>query len=274
PYPPQAPPGAAPNYSPPQPAPFNPQPEPGPYAPQPVPGMPPYSPPQPMDLGGYPSPGAALPADPYGVTGTPPNHGPGHGSPPALADMRIAGSEAFEATAFSPGGPAPLPPTGAMSPFPSPVEAPAMAPPGVAGPSAGMYSPPPHPAEPSAGVQGLDPMAETNKAGVGRILRGFLYSFHTKTEGEFWPLFAGQNSIGRADAGEDLDIFIADPTTSSRHATIISEVPGRFVLQDAGSTNGTFVNDQPVGFQGSVEIHDGDRIRLGGYNAAVRFITR
>ncbi len=108
----------------------------------------------------------------------------------------------------------------------------------------------------------------------GRELRGFLYSFHSNPHGEFWPLFAGENPCGRADSGEALDISINDPTTSSRHAILLSDAPSRMMLQDAGSTNGSFVNDQPVGYQGSVELHDGDRIRLGGYNAVIRFVTR
>jgi len=118
-------------------------------------------------------------------------------------------------------------------------------------------------------------MAATGKAAGGkRELRGFLYSFHASQSGDFWPLYAGENAIGRADSGEALDIPIDDPTTSSRHAVLISDGPNRITLQDAGSTNGSFVNDQPVGYQGAVELHDGDRIRLGGYNAAVRFVTR
>jgi len=120
-------------------------------------------------------------------------------------------------------------------------------------------------------------MADTNKAADrsgARELRGFLYSFHNDPNGTFWALHAGPNVIGRADSGEQVDIAVADPTTSSRHAVITSEGPTRMILQDSGSTNGTFVNDQPVGYQGSVELHDGDRIRLGGYNAAVRFVSR
>lgn len=218
-------------------------------------------------------------ADPFGTTGTPHDRGPygPPGSPPALADMRIAGSEAFEDTAFSPGGPAPLPPTGAMSPYPPAAPAaPGFGQGPVPGGPPGMYSPPAPPQPGPPGAYGVpDAMAETSKAGAsGRELRGFLYSFHAKPEGEFWPLFSGHNAIGRADSGEALDIPIADPTTSSRHAVLVSDGPGRIMLQDAGSTNGTFVNDQPVGYQGSVELRDGDRVRLGGYNATVRFVTR
>ena len=200
--------------------------------------------------------------------------------------MKIAGSEAFEATAFSPDGQqGNLPPTGAMSPYPggqpaAPPGAPgAYGPPGV-DPAYGPPGAPPGMDAPPGMAQAQPPtpaeaMADTSKAPAGsRELRGFLFSFHVNPNGDFWPLFSGENAIGRADSGEALDIPIADPTTSSRHAVIISDGPSRMSLQDAGSTNGSFVNDQPVGYQGSVELHDGDRIRLGGYNAAVRFVTR
>ncbi len=172
-----------------------------------------------------------------------------------------------------------------MSPYPGgPPAAPPAGPPGMYGPPAvpGMDGPPAGPpgmdgppgmAQPAPPAP--DAMADTNKAPDGsRELRGFLVSFHANPHGDFWPLYAGENVIGRSDSGEALDIPINDPTTSSRHAALISGGPSKMTLQDAGSTNGSFVNDQPVGYQGSVELHDGDRIRLGGYNAAIRFVTR
>jgi len=101
-----------------------------------------------------------------------------------------------------------------------------------------------------------------------------MYSFHVEAEGEYWPLYSGHNTVGREDSGEELDIHIKDPTTSSRHAVLISDFPGRAIVQDEGSTNGTFVNDRHLGHRGSVEVRDGDRIRFGGYCATVCFVTR
>ncbi len=82
----------------------------------------------------------------------------------------------------------------------------------VPGGPPGMYSPPAEP-PPAPGMYGApDAMADTSKAPDGsRELRGFLYSFHINPNGDFWPLFAGQNAIGRADSGESLDIPIKDP---------------------------------------------------------------
>ena len=43
----------------------------------------------------------------------------------------------------------------------------------------------------------------------------------------------------------------------------------RFVLSDLGSTNGTFHNEEAVGFQGKRELRDGDRLRFGGYSVVL-----
>lgn len=109
---------------------------------------------------------------------------------------------------------------------------------------------------------------------TSKELRAFLYSFHSDPGGAFWPLYSGKTAVGRAGSGEQLDIEINDPTTSSRHCILTSDAPGRMTIQDTGSTNGTFVNDQAIGYQGTAELRDGDRIRLGGYNAAIRFANR
>jgi pSer/pThr/pTyr-binding forkhead associated (FHA) protein len=125
-----------------------------------------------------------------------------------------------------------------------------------------------------APAQGVDPGAITGPADpLGRILKGFLVSFHNQPTGTFWALYTAKNAIGRAQSGEALDIEINDPTTSSRHAQITFDSPRGPLLEDLGSTNGTFLNEQPIGYQGSVELHDGDRIRFGGYNTVVRLVS-
>ena len=107
-----------------------------------------------------------------------------------------------------------------------------------------------------------------------RELRGFLISFAGRPEGEFWPFYSGQNSIGRQDSGEELDIMINDPTTSSRHAVLTCDLPGRANLRDEGSTNGTIVNGHPLGYQGSMDVRDGDKICLGGFIVSILFVKR
>jgi FHA domain len=58
----------------------------------------------------------------------------------------------------------------------------------------------------------------------------------------------------------DVEIKLEDPFASSQHARIFRE--GRvFVIEDLGSTNGTYLNDEPL--NGPQPLHPGDRIRIG-----------
>lgn len=69
-------------------------------------------------------------------------------------------------------------------------------------------------------------------------------------------LSRGTTTIGRR---VENDIRLDDPTVSGRHAQIVWVYDAPY-LQDLGSTNGSFVNEQRVGRQ---ELHDGDVIRIG-----------
>jgi signal transduction histidine kinase/CheY-like chemotaxis protein len=72
--------------------------------------------------------------------------------------------------------------------------------------------------------------------------------------------------IGR---GGDAAIPLPDASVSRCHARITAIGPNRFVIEDEGSTNGTFVNDVPVD---RAEIALGDRIRIG--SGVVMIVTR
>lgn len=76
-------------------------------------------------------------------------------------------------------------------------------------------------------------------------------------QGVSFRLGPGRRVIGRDDGA---DITIDDRKISRRHATV-EVASGRALLADAGSTNGTWVNDQRVA--NNRELHDGDRIRMG-----------
>jgi len=79
--------------------------------------------------------------------------------------------------------------------------------------------------------------------------------------------------VGRANAAEGLDIPLADATISSRHASLaIDGASGSILVEDNGSTNGTYVNDDHIGPNGRRELRDGDRLRFGGYTTIVKVI--
>ena len=60
--------------------------------------------------------------------------------------------------------------------------------------------------------------------------------------------------------GDQADIVLGDTFASGRHARL--EPQGEvMVLEDLGSTNGTYLNGEPLG--GPQPLHPGDRIRIG-----------
>jgi pSer/pThr/pTyr-binding forkhead associated (FHA) protein len=63
-------------------------------------------------------------------------------------------------------------------------------------------------------------------------------------------------TLGRGD----VEIKLDDPFASSRHARI-SRQGHVFVIEDLGSTNGTYLNEEPL--NGPQPLHSGDRIRIG-----------
>jgi pSer/pThr/pTyr-binding forkhead associated (FHA) protein len=123
---------------------------------------------------------------------------------------------------------------------------------------------------PSAPPPGAAPAAE---AGGLRVLAGFLVSYEATELGVFWPIYQGQNIVGRKGAAPGLDIEIDHPTTSSRHAVIhASARPGRLRVEDPGSTNGTFLGDQMIEKNKQHELRDGEAVRFGGFNVIVKII--
>lgn len=198
-----------------------------------------------------------------------------HGHPIALEAMQLAGGDAF-------GGHAPPPP----APYPAgPPENPPYEPPGgMSGyPNPGQPPPYSHSPAPAAPVsppmpQSMpQPLPETAPRGPGlrRQLMGFLVSFHNDPLGAFFPLYAGINRVGRAGAAEGLDIAISDPATSSTHAQIhLDPASHRAVLEDLGSTNGSFVNDDRLAPSGHRDLQTGARIRFGSYTATLLLLPQ
>ncbi|HYQ02416.1 MAG TPA: FHA domain-containing protein [Polyangiaceae bacterium] len=131
-------------------------------------------------------------------------------------------------------------------------------------------APPPQAGAPALGP-GRDP--ESVEAGAIRALAGFLISFDQSELGMFWPLYQGQNVLGRKGASAGLDIEIDSPTTSSRHAVLYASArPGRLKVEDVGSTNGTFMNEAPLERGKKFELRDNDTLRFGGFTVTVKII--
>ncbi len=63
-------------------------------------------------------------------------------------------------------------------------------------------------------------------------------------------------TLGRGD----VEIVLEDPFASTQHARIERQ-GGAVVLEDLGSTNGTYLNDELL--RGPQPLHAGDRIRIG-----------
>ncbi|HET9124902.1 MAG TPA: FHA domain-containing protein [Solirubrobacteraceae bacterium] len=63
-------------------------------------------------------------------------------------------------------------------------------------------------------------------------------------------------TLGRGN----VEIHLDDPFASTHHARITPE-GNVLVIEDLGSTNGTYLNDTPL--SGPQPLHDGDRIRIG-----------
>ena len=68
---------------------------------------------------------------------------------------------------------------------------------------------------------------------------------------------SGGALLGR---GDQADIALEDSFASSRHARLVPH-GDVIVLEDLGSTNGTYLNGEPL--RGPQPLHPGDRIRIG-----------
>jgi two-component system, cell cycle response regulator len=63
--------------------------------------------------------------------------------------------------------------------------------------------------------------------------------------------------VGR---GSDCELTLPDIEASRRHALLQPQADGSVVLEDLGSTNGTFLNDRRVERDAQLKVHDSLRI--------------
>ncbi len=92
---------------------------------------------------------------------------------------------------------------------------------------------------------GIDGPALVVRAGGGRAGESF------KPSGE-------RTRIGRSP---DCEVFLDDVTVSRNHAVLIKR-DGKFVVEDQGSLNGTFVNRRRID---SAQLAEGDELQIGKY---------
>lgn len=102
---------------------------------------------------------------------------------------------------------------------------------------------------------------------TGKPIVGFLISVSRTEEGEFWVLRQGQNTIG---SGSNCNIILPESSVSGVHAVLaVHRNPGdnnklSVGMMDKGSSNGTFVNGNYIGFN-PCQCKNLDRIKIGGY---------
>lgn len=126
----------------------------------------------------------------------------------------------------------------------------------------------PFPGAPQGPVGTFYPNSAPNNAVAGdKPLVGFLYSVSRTLLGEFWPLRAGSNIIGRSLSS---NVCLKESTVSDKHANLVvrqmhNEDGSTSILafvQDLGSTCGTMVNGISLGFDPK-ECKNGDVITVG-----------
>ncbi|MGE3621521.1 MAG: FHA domain-containing protein [Acidimicrobiia bacterium] len=73
--------------------------------------------------------------------------------------------------------------------------------------------------------------------------------------------YALDQDVVTAGRHPDSDIFLDDITVSRRHAELV-RAPVGYVVRDAGSLNGTYLNRERVE---QAELHDGDELQVGSF---------
>lgn len=102
-------------------------------------------------------------------------------------------------------------------------------------------------------IKGIDTKALNNASYLKLVNRKDTLPFKVK---EYYSLDK-EVYLGR---GKDNQIVIRDPYISKRHLKIVED-EGNYYLEDLGSANGTYINEERI--LDVVKLKNGDRIRVG-----------
>jgi serine/threonine-protein kinase len=185
---------------------------------------------------GEPPPAPVAPPPPASFGAPPPPPGQPFGAPPPPAGA----PQGFDAP--PPPGFAPPPPAGAPQGFDAPPP-PGFAPPPPAGAPQGFDAPPPPPMPPEPPQEPSEAFPASTM--VLRVTGGAAMGTVIQVDDEF---LIGRQAPGDGKLANDIEI-------SRRHARLWREADGRFMIEDLGSTNGTYVNSQRVSSQ-ALRPHD------------------
>jgi FHA domain len=112
-------------------------------------------------------------------------------------------------------------------------------------------------APPAPDATGLHPASTLGAADVlGRAPRLVVERAPGHDPGMIYDL-DGELVLGR---GERVEIRLEDPFASSRHARVFQQ-GNILVIEDLGSTNGTYLNEELL--ETPRPLHPGDRVRIG-----------
>ena len=160
-----------------------------------------------------------------------------------------------------------------VPPVPAPVATPAPAPAPTPVQQAPAPAPQPAPnASVSAGDSGTTNLSALDNAGDSATTVLADESAKTlvliRADGAEVRVSAFPATLGKGTAA---DVQISGNNSISRvHARVIA-ANGGFAIEDLGSTNKTFINDNPLEVGEVVALHCGDELKLGSENLIVRF---
>jgi len=119
----------------------------------------------------------------------------------------------------------------------------------------GAFGGAPRAAEMPAGATGMHPPAELLSGDPDMAPRLVVEAVPGLERGMQYDVGAGA-TLGRGD----VEIQLEDPFASSQHARL-SRQGAILIVEDLGSTNGTYLNDELL--RGPRPLHAGDRLRIG-----------